>query len=251
MSQMNQKRKVVIIDDEKLARDRLRKLLLPYANRIDIIGEASDGQEGLVLVESLKPEIIFLDVQMPLMDGFQMLGKISYDARIIFTTAYDQYAIRAFEESALDYLLKPIEQERLNQSIHKLEQLSLSEERAQLQELLQRIGNEELKTITVSLGNRMILLKVEDIVYFHAEDKYVFVHHVSGKKHLLSSSLIELEKKLGDSFIRVHRAYIINRDHIKEISKSVNGKLNFLMHGDEQIMSSHSYTPVIRKLLQL
>jgi len=250
---MSRKYKVIIVEDEQLARDRLRKLLLPFADQLDIIGEATDGSEGLALAEALRPDLVFLDIQMPVMNGFEMLQQLTYEPRIIFTTAFDQYAIKAFEENSVDYLLKPIEEQRLQRSIQKLESLQSSDSNDQLTMLIQKLGSEELKTITVTIGDRMLLVPVEDILYFHAEDKYVFIHDKAGKKHLISTSLSDLEKKLGNSFLRVHRAYIINRNHVQEIRKALNSKLTFYMKGTEsaKITSSHSYTPAIRKLFQL
>jgi len=250
---MTRKYKAVIVDDEKLARDRLSKLLIPYTHKIDIIGEATDGEEALVLVESLRPDLLFLDIQMPVMNGFEMLEKVSYQPRIIFTTAFDQYAIKAFEENSLDYLLKPIEEQRLRRTILKLETLEVESQNSQLQHLLEKLDSEKVKTLTVTIGDRMIPISVENVVYFHAEDRYVFIHDKDGKKHLLSTSLTELEKKLSDSFIRVHRAFIINRDYVREIRKSVNGKLTFCMngHGNASITSSHGYTPAVRKMFLL
>ena len=250
---MSRQYKAVMVEDEPLARQRLQKLLIPYSERIELIGEASDGEEGLVLIESLKPDLVFLDVQMPVMNGFEMLQQLSYTPRIIFTTAYDQYAIKAFEENSLDYLLKPIEEQRLYRTIQKLDVLETTEQDNQLHQLIQRLDSEDLKTITVTLGDRMILIRVEDIVYFHAEDKYVFVHDREGKKHLISTTLSALEKKLGETFLRVHRSYIINRDHVREIRKSVNGKLTFYMTGttETRITTGQSYTPLVRKLFQM
>ncbi|MBL4708742.1 MAG: response regulator transcription factor [Flavobacteriales bacterium] len=249
---MEHKYKAIVVDDEELGRSRLKKLLLSHSDQIDIIGEAADGEEGLALAEALKPEIIFLDIQMPVMDGFEMLQQISYYPRIIFTTAYDEYALKAFEENSIDYLLKPIEKGRLAKSIGKLDLLKIETANTQIQQLLQKLNTEYLSSIMVSIGDRMIPVKVENIVYFHAEDKYIFIHDKLGEKYLISASLVELEGKLDDSFIRIHRAYIINRNYVLEIQKSFNGKLNFLMGAiDKRIMSSSSYTPFIRKRFKL
>ena len=111
---MKTRYRAIVVDDEPLARNRLIKLLSAYSDQIEILGEATDGEEGLSLAASLKPDLIFLDIQMPVKDGFQMLSELDLPARIIFTTAFDQYAIKAFEENSVDYLLKPIEQERLS-----------------------------------------------------------------------------------------------------------------------------------------
>jgi two-component system LytT family response regulator len=247
------KYRAIIVEDEQLARERLQKLLANHQDHIEVIGEATDGQEGLELAEALKPDLIFLDIQMPLKDGFQMLQELNHAARIIFTTAFDQYAIKAFEENSIDYLLKPIEQERLDKSISKLSSLDKNNNQDLLKDLIEKLATPQMNTLTVKLGDRMIMLPIEELVYLHAEDKYVFAHHQSGKKHLLSSSLVELEKSLPKTFIRIHRAYMINSKFITEIHKGTKGKLDFLMRDENQtkISSSQSYTPKVRQLLGL
>lgn len=244
--------RIAIIEDEILARERLRKLLKPYTAEIALIGEATDGQEGMDLIESLKPDAVFLDVQMPIMNGFEMLRNLSIQPYVIFTTAFDRYAIKAFEENSIDYLLKPIEEERLKRSIEKLKLRSSSQD-AVLNLLLDKLEKPSQKTISVSLGERIILLKLEEVAFFHAEDKYVFAHDHTGKKHLLNTSLKELEEKLGNPFLRIHRAYLINCDFVKEIHKSSNSKLEFCFRDADhsKIASSHGYTPDIRKKFQL
>ena len=247
--------KTILVEDEQLARERLRKLLLVHADRIDIVGEATDGEEGLVLAESIKPDLIFLDIQMPIMDGFEMLKQLTHAAKVIFTTAFDQYAIKAFEENSIDYLLKPIEEKRLAKSIEKLSLLDNNQQINELRSMVEALNPSGQDTLTVKLGDRMILIPTHEMIYFHAEDKYVFGYHQSGKKHLLSNSLTELEKRLSGSFIRIHRSYIINTIFIKEIRKGSNGKLSFLMKNPKsdnlQINSSQTYTPLVRRRLGL
>lgn len=243
--------KAIIVEDEQLARERLRKLLL-NTNDIEVIGEATDGQEGIALIEKFKPDVIFLDVQMPLMDGFEMLQKLSSQPYVIFTTAYDQYAIKAFEENSIDYLLKPIEEERLQRSIKKLKEFRYNQN-PEIQRLLMKLEARPFDTITVSLGDRIILVKTRDVAFFHAEDKYVLAHDKQGKKHLLSTALKDLETRLDSSFLRVHRSYIINCDYVAEIRKSFNGKLTFRLNDDTntEITGSHGYIPLIKNKFQL
>ena len=243
----------IIVDDEKLARDRLKKLLAKHSSEIEIIGEAEDGEEGLELIRTLEPELVFLDIQMPVRNGFEMLRELKEQPRIIFTTAYDQYAIRAFEENSVDYLLKPIEEGRLLKSIQKLQSQDFNDENEQLQNLLKKIRQSEPETISVSLADKIILVPIRDIVYFQAEDKYVIIHDKFGKTHLLSNSLKELSETFNESCIRIHRGTLINRNFIKEIQKGSNGKLTFVMKNltDTRLSSSQSYTPLLRKELRL
>jgi two-component system LytT family response regulator len=243
--------KTIIVDDEELARQRLKRLLKPYSDLVDIIGEASDGAEGLEIITKLKPRLIFLDIEMPVLNGFEMLARLQEQPKVIFTTAYDQYAIKAFEEDSVDYLLKPIETERLEKTIQKLQNTIQQQSfDLPLEALIKQLNiKKDIKTLTVKIGDRILLIKLEDMVYIEAEDKYVFLHCLDGKKHLTEFTISSLEERLPDHFLRVHRGAIINSNHIKEIRKGFNGALIFVMNGSEnsRISSSRSYGEVIRK----
>ncbi|RZL31406.1 MAG: response regulator, partial [Pedobacter sp.] len=226
--------KTLIIDDEQLARQRIKRLLKNY-DEIEIIGEAENGEQGLALVESLKPGLIFLDIEMPVLNGFEMLAKLKHQPKIVFTTAYDQYAIKAFEEGSIDYLLKPIEIERLDKTIKKIKQSSFSPTQIPLEDLIKQIhGKKTLKTLTIKLGDKILLIKISDIVHIQAEDKYIFLHTTDGKKHLTDFTLSVLETKLPEEFIRIHRSDIINTDYIKEIRKGFNGALVFVLNNQTE-----------------
>ena len=239
----------ILIDDEFLARQRLKRLLEPYL-LFDIISEASNGQEGLDLIESLKPEVIFLDIEMPLLNGFEMLSKLKYQPKVVFTTAYDQYAIKAFEENSIDYLLKPIEKHRLDISVNRLKQNQTEKQDfISFHELIKHLKPKiELKTLTVKIGDKILLIKLEDIFHIEAEDKYIFLRTVDGTSHLTDFTLATLESKLPHNFVRIHRSSIINLDCIKEIRKSFNGSLAFIMtdKADSKIGSSRSYSEELR-----
>jgi two-component system LytT family response regulator len=238
----------LIIDDEELARQRLIRLLAPYTF-IEIVAQASNGKEGLEMVELHKPDLIFLDIEMPVMNGFEMLSKIKKQPKVIFTTAYDQYAIKAFEENSLDYLLKPIEKERLEKSLEKLQEMH-KPMALPLQDLLDQLKpKKEIKTLTVKIGDKILLIQLAKIVAIEAEDKYVFLHTDDGNKHLTDFTLTNLEEKLPDTFCRIHRSSIINTDKIKEIRKSFNGALVFVMNNQAQskFTSSRSNSEVLRE----
>lgn len=241
----------LIIDDEKLARERLIRLLKAYEDRIHIVGEASDGKEALELAERLKPDLLFLDIQMPIMDGFALLEALSFDVHVLFTTAYDQYALKAFEENSVDYLLKPVEQERLDKSIEKLAFLEKRSHKDDLEKLISQIQSPTSKHIPVQTGGKIILLKVSDIVYLQAEDKYIQAYDKNKNCHLLSGTLKEFEQKLGDNFLRIHRSILLNSDYILEIRKSFNGRFNFTLQNYESktLQSSQSQSSLIKKLL--
>ncbi|MES2107658.1 MAG: LytTR family transcriptional regulator DNA-binding domain-containing protein [Bacteroidota bacterium] len=235
--------KTIIIDDEELARKRLKRLLKDY-DEFDIIDEAENGGEGLELINRLKPDLVFLDIEMPVLNGFEMLAKLALPPRVVFTTAYDQYAIKAFEEGSIDYLLKPVEKERLEKTVRKLHQFSAAPAPLPLQELMRQLQIKTAsKTLTVKIGDKILLIKLADVVYIEAEDKYVFLHTVDGKKHLTEYTLSALEEKLPEQFLRIHRGAIINTECIREIRKGFNGAFVFVMANaaESRISSGRSY----------
>ena len=247
---MNKTWKTLIIDDEQLARERLAHLLKPY-DQIDIIGEAVNGQDGLEKIDELKPDLIFLDIQMPVFNGFEMLSQLKHRPKVVFTTAYDQYAIKAFEEDSIDYLLKPVETNRLEKAIIKLQRTQhLPPPYLPLRELIEQLQiKKDIKTLTVKIGDRILLIKLERIIYIKAEEKFVFLHTVDGKKHLTDFTISSLEEMLPEAFVGVHRSTIINSDHIKEIRKGFNGTLIFVMNNHEGtcIASSRPNVERLRK----
>jgi two-component system LytT family response regulator len=186
---------------------------------------------------------------MPIMNGFEMLAKLKKQPKVIFTTAYDQYAIKAFEENSLDYLLKPIEKDRLQKSMDKLQEMH-KPLALPLQDLLAQLKpKKEIRTLTVKIGDKILLIQLQDIFAIEAEDKYVFLHTLDGNKHLTDFTLSNLEEKLPESFCRIHRSIIINTDRIKEIRKSFNGALVFVMDNNSQskFTSSRSNSEALRE----
>jgi len=241
--------KTIIIDDEQLARQRIKRLLKAY-DEIEVIAEAENGEQGLESIHHHRPDLIFLDIEMPVLNGFEMLSKLTYQPKVVFTTAYDQYAIKAFEEGSIDYLLKPIEIERLDKTIKKLKQTNLAAAPVQIEQLIQQMqGKKAIKTLTVKLGDKILLIKLADIVHVQAEDKYVFLHTADGKKHLTDFTLSALEEKLPEEFLRIHRSEMINTEYIKEIRKGFNGALVFVLNNAEEtrVTSSRSNSEALRE----
>jgi len=251
---MNKTWNTLIIDDESLARQRLKRLLTKY-DLINLIGEAANGVEGLDMVENLQPDLIFLDIEMPGLNGFEMLSRLSKQPKVIFTTAYDQYAVKAFEEESLDYLLKPIEAERLEKSINKLNQFTQAPTSPFPMDALMNLlhTKKEIKTLTVKLGDRILLIKLTELVFIEAEDKYVFLNTIDGKKHLSDFTIAALEEKLPALFIRVNRSTIVNTDFIKEIRKGFNGAYFFILNDvlNTKINSSRGYGPALKAQFDL
>ena len=246
----------VLIDDEPLALKRLERLLKEHSGIVNIIGQAHNGEEAVKVVNDLRPEVIFLDIEMPVLSGFEMLSKLHYQPRIIFTTAYEAYAIKAFEENSVDYLLKPIEPERLEKAMLKLKNSvsdsSLSFEK--LQEVVSALKPaKELKAFPVKVGDRIIMLKPDEICYFEAREKYVFIVTENNREFITDFTLTSLEEKLPETFLRVHRAFIINTSKIKEIHKGSSGSFSINMAdvSGTRIHTGRSYGEHVRKLLEI
>ncbi len=255
---MKQTLNALIVEDEPLARQRLKKLLLPYAHQLAIVGEAINGEDGIEMIERLKPDFVFLDIQMPVINGFDMLLKLSYQPYIIFTTAYDEYAIKAFEQNSIDYLLKPIRPERLKITIDKISKIEASRnpqllDQNSFKELIRHFDTPKtIRSITVHLGDKISIVNLNKIVFFQAEDKLTVLHTQSGKKHLITHSLSQLEKKLPDHFIRLNRSTIINENETFEIRKGFHGKLVFEMKASSKskISTGSSYISTIKERLK-
>ena len=242
--------KTIIIDDEQLARHRLIRLLEPY-DQIDIIGQAVNGQDGLEKINELRPDLIFLDIEMPVLNGFEMLSQLKHPVKVVFTTAYDQYAIKAFEEESIDYLLKPLEPSRLEKTISRLLKTHFEQPAClPLQVLMEQLHfKAHIKSLAAKTGDKIVLVKLDRIIYINASEKYVFLHTIDDKKHIADFTINALEEKLPDEFVRVHRGTIINSDHIKEIRKGFNGALAFVMDDNKNtcVSSSRSYGERLRE----
>ena len=225
--------KTIVIDDEPAARRLMKSLLSEYPSIIHVVDEAGTGEEAIRKIEEQKPDLIFLDIQMPDLTGFEVIEKLSHKPNIIFTTAYEQFAMKAFETFSIDYLLKPIKEDRLHQAVEKLQQfgqLSQSVDIMGLQEMIKQLQTPPKATaLAIKTGDRIILLRYENIVYMEAQDKYVFVFTVDGQKYLTDQTLSALEEKLPSHFYRIQKSYIINKDKIKEMHKHFSGRYLFIM----------------------
>jgi two-component system LytT family response regulator len=249
---MNQLFKAIVIDDEPAARRLMKNLLQEHNDVVEIIAEANDGKEAIEKIERLKPDLIFLDIQMPDLTGFEVIEQLTERPNIIFTTAYEQYAIKAFETFSIDYLLKPIKEERLQKSIEKLKQFGRLNHTINvngLQEIIRQFQAPKKATaLPIKTGDRIILLRYENIVYFEAQDKYVCVFTTEGQKHLTDQPLSALAEKLPSPFCRIHRSYIINKEKIKEMHRHFSGRYLFIMDDKAatRLTSGRTYSDVFR-----
>ncbi len=217
---MNRKIKSIIIDDERLARDIIKKYLSEIPE-IDVIAECSNGFEGIKKINELKPDIVFLDVQMPKINGFEMLELLDEPPSIIFSTAYDQYALKAFQVNAVDYLLKPYSKERFNDALKKATATIDDKQRKHslIKNLIENRGNtaEYLDRILVKTGPKISIIPAETIKWIEAKDDYVMIHSTGGK-FLKQKTMKFLEEHLNPKdFIRIHRSFIAAIKEIKKI----------------------------------
>lgn len=229
----------LIIDDEPLARRRLRSLLEEkYASEIEILEEANCGVQAVERIKDFAPDVVFLDIQMPDMDAFEVLNSIDKDdlPLVVFTTAYDNFALRAFEENTVDYILKPIEEDRLATAIEKLrkffpEPAEIPSDRLTWERLRELVESHcsYLRQLQVRIGDRIVLVKIDDVIRFHSEEKYTVIYTATNQ-FVISTPLVELEKRLDPRrFVRIHRSHMVAMDHVMEFRRSENGKLVAIM----------------------
>ncbi len=221
------KYKTIIIDDEQIARDRLKDLLLQFDDKFDIIAQAKNGIEGYEMINKYKPDIIFLDIEMPGKNGFEMLQNLSHQPQVVFCTAFDHYALKAFETLAIDYLVKPIIKDRLEKTIDKLDhQNSHSINFKKILSILENNDKQPKKitTLTHKVGDKIILVHIDKITFLKASEKYVEFFTFEGEKHISDFSIKKLLEILPDNFYQIKRGIIVNSNHIKEYRKYFRGK---------------------------
>ena len=254
---MSQLFKAIVIDDEPAARRLLKSMLLEHSNVVEVIAEACNGKEAIAKVHQLKPDVIFLDIQMPDLTGFEVIEKLEHQPNIIFTTAYEQYAIKAFETFSIDYLLKPIREEHIARSLDKLKKfgkVNTGIDISNLKEIIEQFHSPKKATaLPIKIGEKIILLRFEKISYLEANDKYVNVFMEDGQKYLTDQTLSALEVKLPSQFLRVQKSYIINKDKIKEVHKHFNGRFVLSMDDKERnrITTGLTYNEVVKIALGL
>jgi two-component system, LytTR family, response regulator len=243
--------KAIIIDDERLARTELRKLLQDFPE-IEIVDEASNAEEGIQKIESHNPDLVFLDIQMPGKTGFDMLAELDHAPQVIFTTAYDEYALKAFEVNALDYLLKPVEPRRLADAVEKLK-------RAQSGAPMERISHNhepnsilsENDQVFVKDGERCWFVKLSEVRLFESVGNYAKVFF-STNKPLILKSLNALEERLDEKvFFRANRKHIVNLRMIDKIEPYFNGGLLLELKGGEKIEVSRRQTVKFKEMMSL
>jgi two-component system LytT family response regulator len=265
--------KAIIVEDEAPARRLLHELLSAYGDLVELSGEAITGAGAIRLINELRPELVFLDIQLPDMLGMEVLKGLDYDPYVIFTTAFDEYAINAFDALSIDYLLKPLKEDRIARALNKLKQFcgggnpagDVRGKWGKLEMLVAEAGAGAkgvsagavegsraagpdgvravtagvravaagAKTLSVKKGAKFTLVQLSDIVYFEASDKYTYVHTATGQKLFCDHMLAVLEEKLSDDFVRVQKSYIVNRQKVMEIHKYSNNRFALVMRDRE------------------
>lgn len=247
----------IIVDDEDLARSRIR-MLLKAESDIEIVAECSDGREAVGAILTKKPTLLFLDVQMPEMDGFEVLKAIETERRptVIFVTAYNQYALRAFEAYALDYLLKPFNRTRFQKALQRARLQIARETRDRVDQrlaaLLKEVGSESkyMERLVIRSAGRVVFLRTEDVEWFEGCANYVRLH--TGKEsHLMREKISTLEARLDPKkFVRIHRSSIVKIDQIKELRASGDGEQVVVLRDGSRLGLSRSYRESFQRLLR-
>jgi two-component system LytT family response regulator len=228
------KLRAYLVDDEPLALERLRRLL-EHTGRVEVMGSTTEPEKAVEALTVDPPDVCFLDIQMPRLNGFEVLGRLPSQPIVIFTTAYDQYALKAFGVNSVDYLLKPVEPESLERALEKVERLRGSTQlaRPDLQALIKQVADSLRETkpeyparIASRLGDRLWFLDLARVTHFYAEDKLTYAVS-EGKSYCVDYAITELEKKLDPrKFLRIHRSIVVNSDWIKEVASLPGGALN-------------------------
>lgn len=250
----------LVIDDEPLARKRMVSLLEPYSSEIEILGEAGSGAQAVKMIHEMLPDVVFLDIQMPDMDAFEVLHSLSADEvpLVVFTTAYDNFALKAFDENTVDYLLKPVDPERLAVAIEKLRRQIPQVDDTTVppgfswEKLCNLVDMSALylQRLQVKVGDRIVFVNLDEVIRFHSEEKYTTVYTVNGQ-YVIDTPLVELEKKLDPRhFTRVHRSHIVAIDYIAECRKGDAGRMIMVLRDKAatQLVVSRSLVKKIRSL---
>jgi len=244
--------KVLIVDDEKPARDRLRQLIADFGN-YEVVAEAANGEQALSMAATHDPDVVLLDIRMPGVDGIETahhLNAMETPPAVVFTTAYDEYAIDAFEARAIGYVLKPVRRERLEKALEHAARIT--------GQMLKQLTSESSlqrrrQHVCTRIQGELRLIPIESVSYFSADQKYVTVHHGDGQD-LIDDSLKSLEDEFTDEFVRIHRGALVAVDQIDRLQKTDDGKIRVVLRqdsladGDELIISRRHLTNVRNRL---
>jgi len=247
--------RTLIVDDEPLARERLRALLGGEGD-VEVVGECANGKTAVEAIESLKPDLVFLDVQMPVLDGLGVVEAVGAEEMpaVIFVTAYDRYALRAFEVHALDYLLKPFDRPRFQQAVQRAREQLQRHKSAELNERLvalledSQTNRKPQDRLVIKAGGRVFFLKTEEIDWIEAAGNYARIH-VGKESHLLRETMSALETRLDpEKFLRIHRSTIVNIERIQELQPWFHGDYVVILRDGTQLTLSRGYRQKIQEV---
>ena len=241
--------RILIADDEPLARERVRELLGQRSD-VTILGEARDGEEAVRMISDTAPDLVLLDVQMPGLDGFEVLAALEPEQTpaVVFVTAFDEYAVRAFEVRALDYLVKPFHRARFHEALDRA--IAKPRDLDAIRELLAQVQRPSLTRFVVRSADEIYFVKAADVLWIESAGNYVKLH-VGGGEHIVRTSLRELEKRLDPAiFVRVHRSAVVNLDFIKKLEPYFHGEFVITLKDGSRLTSSRSYSARLRELLK-
>jgi len=248
--------RTLIVDDEPLARERIRKLLQRETD-VEILGECGDGREAVAAIRRDRPDLVFLDVQMPELDGFGVLEQLARETlpAVVFVTAYDQFALRAFEVHALDYLLKPFDRERFEKTLERVRDQFQARQTAQLSHRISELladlksGAKQPDRLAIKSGGKVVFVRIEEVDWIEAADNYVNLH-VGNDSHLHRQTMAALEGKLpADKFLRISRSTIVNIEQIKELQPLFHGEYAVILRNGTRLTLSRSHREKLNRLL--
>ncbi len=246
---------ILLVDDEPLAREGLR-MLLAQDPEVSAIHEAKDGREAAEAIRAVRPDLVFLDVQMPEMDGFAVIAEVGADRMpaVVFVTAHDQYAIRAFEINAIDYLLKPVTEERFRQALDRvktrLSPAGAQDANRQILSLLEIMASPKryLNRLAVRTAGKIVFVEVDEIDWIEAAENYVQLH-VGGAGHLLHVTMNTLERSLDpEMFLRIHRSVIVNVQRIAALQPAAHGEYVITLRNGARLESGRNYSEKLKAL---
>jgi two-component system LytT family response regulator len=241
-----------LVENEEHSLARLKRILAELPQEVEIVGEAMDGPTAVQKIRELNPDLLFLDIDLPGLNGFQVLDALPRQPAVIFTTAFNQHALDAFKTHAVDYLLKPIEPLAVARALAKMRALGVAPPGSAqaLQQVIDQFGSRYLTRLTCRLGDRTFLVKIGEVLYLQADHKYTAVH-TSQRELLIETPLVELEGRLNPrDFVRVHRSTLVNAAWISEIRRSFDGKTRVVLSDPKatELLVSRLYADNLRNL---
>ncbi len=250
---MNSPLRILLADDEKLARRELKRLL-KGADDVEVIGEASNGLEALSMIRELRPDMVFLDIEMPGLSGIELVEKLMEkgpDVNVVMVTAYDHYAVKAFDVKAVDYVLKPVEQERLLESVRRVrEKIESGERSAGIERLLEALRSGDRKKLSLRSDESTLIIDADDLVFAYFEEGSVVGVTTGATGTLNYKSLDDLHAALGSGFVRAHRKYLVNLDMIREVIPWFSGSYRLRLKNKSEIPLSRRHAKELREILK-